>query len=123
MQQIDDRIDQILSVPPYCQSPDDKEAGLLEILKDELEYARQRHAGYENYIRQWPVDYRCARQLADLPYLPVGILKANPPLCFVGPDEIKRTLTSSATTSQLPSRVVLDAPTARRMTKGVMSIV
>jgi hypothetical protein len=41
----------------------------------------------------------------------------------VSPDEIKRTLTSSATTSQLPSRVVLDAPTARRMTKGIVTIV
>jgi hypothetical protein len=53
----------------------------------------------------------------------VGILKADPPLSFVGPGEIKRILTSSATTSQLPSRIVLDSPTARRMTKGVLVIV
>ena len=69
----------------------------------------------------WTIDP--LTQVADLPFLPVGILKANPPLSFVDRDEIKRTLTSSATTSQVPSRVVLDSPTARRMTKGIVIIV
>ena len=123
MEQLNDKIDRILSLAPYSQPPDEREAGLLELLKEELEYACQRHAGYKNYIQHWPVDYRSAGKVADLPFLPVGILKANPPLSFVSPDEVKRTLTSSATTSQLPSRVVLDAATSRRMTKGVVTIV
>ncbi len=123
MEPLNDKIDRILSIPPYSQSPDERDAGLLELLKEELEYACQRHVGYENYIQHWPVDYRTAGKVADLPFLPVGILKANPPLSFISPNEVKRTLTSSATTSQLPSRVVLDAPTSRRMTKGIVTIV
>jgi hypothetical protein len=123
MQQLDDKIDRLLSGPPYYQPPDEKQAGLLEILKEELDYACDRHAGYRNYIRHWTPDYRCAGQVADLPFLPVGNLKANPPLSLVDRDQIKRTLTSSATTSQSPSRVVLDSLTARRMTKGVVIIV
>jgi hypothetical protein len=123
VEQLNDKIEHLLSIPPYSQSPDEREAGLLDLLKEELEYACQRHTGYANYIRQWPVNFQSADRVADLPFLPVGILKANPPLCFVSPDEIKRTLTSSATTSQSPSRVVLDAATSRRMTKGVVSIV
>jgi hypothetical protein len=50
------------------------------------------------------------------------MLKANPPLALIGPDEVKRTLTSSATTGQVPSRIVLDAQTSKRMTKGVVAI-
>ena len=123
MEQLNDKIDRVLSIPPYSQSPDEREAGLLELLREELDYACRRHAGYENYIQHWPVEYRSASKVADLPFLPVGILKANPPLSFVSPDEVKRTLTSSATTSQLPSRVVLDTPTSRRMTKGIVTIV
>ncbi|HYA43673.1 MAG TPA: hypothetical protein VEF34_20405 [Syntrophobacteraceae bacterium] len=123
MYPFEDKIDRLLSMPPYGQPPEERQAGLLEILKEELDYACQRHAGYKNYIQHWPKDYRSAARVADFPFLPVGILKANPPLSFVGPAEIKRTLTSSATTSQLPSRVVLDSPTARRMTKGVVTIV
>jgi Acyl-protein synthetase, LuxE len=123
MQSFEEKIDRLLSLPPYDQPPEERQAGLLEILKEELDYACQRHAGYKNYIQNWPTDYRSAARVADLPFLPVGILKADPPLSFVDRDEIKRTLTSSATTSQTPSRVVLDSPTARRMTKGVVSIV
>jgi hypothetical protein len=123
LEPLSDKIDRFLSIPPYSQPPEEREAGLLELLKEEIECACQRHAGYQNYIRHWPIDYRSAGQVADLPFLPVGILKANPPLCFVSPSEVKRTLTSSATTSQLPSMVVLDSPTSRRMTKGIVTIV
>jgi Acyl-protein synthetase, LuxE len=123
MQPFEEKIDRLLAIPPYDQPPEERQAGLLEILKDELDYACQRHAGYKAYVQQWPVDYRAASRVADLPFLPVGMLKANPPLSFVEPSEVKRTLTSSATTSQMPSRVVVDSPTARRMTKGVVSII
>jgi hypothetical protein len=123
MQPFEDKIDRLLSMPPYALPPEERQACLLEVLKDELDYACQRHAGYKNYIQEWPRDYRSATRVADLPFLPVRILKANPPLSFVNHDEVKRTLTSSATTSQMPSRVVLDSPTARRMTKGIVSIV
>ena len=123
MQQFEERVESLLSIPPYSQPPEEKQAGLLAILKEELVYACQRHAGYKNYVEQWPLDYHVADRVADLPFLPVGLLKANPPLSLVDLGEVKRTLTSSATTSQLPSRVVLDSPTARRMTKGVVTIV
>lgn len=123
MEQLSEKIENTLAVPPYSVAPEERQAGLLELLKNELEYGSSRHPGYENYLRNWPVHYRSASRISDLPYLPVGILKVNPPLSFVSANEVKRTLTSSATTSQLPSRVVLDAPTARRMTKGVVSIV
>ena len=123
MQQLDDKIDRILSNAPYSQSPEEKQANLLDLLKDELDYAGQRHPGYDNYVRHWPVDFRSATQVSELPYMPVGLLKANPPLSFIASSEVKKTLTSSATTSQLPSRVVLDSSTSRRMTKGVVNIV
>jgi acyl-protein synthetase LuxE len=123
VQPFEDKVESLLSMPPYGQPPEEKQAGLLEILKDELDYSCQRHQGYKNYVQHWPSDYHSATQVSDLPFLPVGLLKANPPLSLVGIDEIKRTLTSSATTSQSPSRVVLDSPTARRMTKGVVTIV
>jgi phenylacetate-coenzyme A ligase PaaK-like adenylate-forming protein len=74
-------------------------------------------------VEHWPVDFHTADTLADLPYLPVGAFKSNPPLALVDANEVKRTLTSSATTGQVPSRVVLDAETAKRMTKGVTTII
>lgn len=123
MKQLEEKIERLLSMPPYDQPVEQRRADFLELLKEELDYASEKHAGYRNYVEHWPVDYRSATEIADLPYLPVGLLKADPPLSLVTGDEIKRTLTSSATTSQLPSRVVLDLPTARRMTKGIVTII
>ena len=120
--ELEERITPLLAGAPYRLEPERHEATLLSLLKDELAYACQRSPQFRNYAERWPVDYRAAARLADLPYLPVGVFKANPPLALVERSEITRTLTSSATTGQVPSRVVLDAATARRMTKGVMTI-
>jgi Acyl-protein synthetase, LuxE len=123
MQQLEEEIDKLLAIPPYSLSPDEKHSALLALFRGELEFGGQRHPGYRSYIEHWPTDYRSAGRIADLPYIPVGVLKANPPLSFIDASQVKKTLTSSATTSQMPSRVVLDAPTSRRMTKGVVTIV
>ena len=123
MQTLEDRIERLLSTPLYSGRPEERQADLLTILREELDNACERHPGYKNYVQQWPTDYRTAGKVADLPFLPVAMLKANPPLSLVGIDEITKTLTSSATTSQLPSRVVLDSKTARRTTKGIVAIV
>jgi hypothetical protein len=119
---VEPKIESLLALPPYSLPGEEKTARLLEVWRAELESVCQRHAGLRNYIQQWPVDFRTATRPADLPFLPVGMLKANPPLSLVEALEIKRTLTSSATTGQVPSRIVLDAQTARRMTKGVVAI-
>src|SRR3990172_12659869 len=122
MEALGERIDRFLASPPYRTPPEERSRALLETLKDELEFACERHSGLHNYVRGWPFDFRRVERIADLPYLPVAVLKAQPPLSLVDPSEIKRTLTSSSTTGQLPSRVALDSATARRMTKGVVAI-
>jgi len=123
MSALEARIDELLAIPPYALSPQDRELAFLALLKDELEYACSRNAGYRNYVRHWPVEPRAAPSVSDLPYLPVSLLKADPPFALVEPHEIKKTLTSSFTTGQTPSRIALDSPTARRMSKAVAAIV
>jgi len=123
MEGLVERIDFLLKDSPYSVPPAEKSSALLEVLKEQLDYSCGRNARLQNYVRQWPVDFRLSRSIVDLPYLPVGVLKADPPLSLVEACEIKRTLTSSSTTGQFPSRVVLDSPTAQRMTKGMAVII
>lgn len=122
MQSIDQRIDSLLTVPPYGLSPEAKGPRLLNLLRDEMDHAAARHAGFGNYIRRWPCVLEAAERVEQLPFLPVGIFKADPPLSLVSPEDVKRTLASSATTGQVPSKIVIDSPTSRRMTKGVVAI-
>jgi len=122
MSALEARIDELLAVPPYGLAPQDREPAFLALLKDELDYACSRNPRYENYVRHWPIESRAAQKVADLPYLPVSLLKAEPPFALVEPREIKKTLTSSSTTGQMPSRIALDSATARRMSKAVAAI-
>jgi phenylacetate-coenzyme A ligase PaaK-like adenylate-forming protein len=120
---IEQRIASLLAGEPYKVAADLRESTLIGLFKEELAYACEFSPAYRNYVERWPIDYRAANCVADLPFLPVGIFKTSPPLRLVEPGEITRTLASSATTGQVPSRVVLDAATAKRMTKGVMTII
>lgn len=117
------QLEHLLSGPVFARDPAERQAQLLAVLKAEMEYAIERHPPFQRYVSAWPIDYRGAQRIADLPYLPVGVFKADPPLALVAAEKVVRTLASSATTGQSPSRVVLDAETARRMAKGVTAII
>jgi hypothetical protein len=117
------QLEELLSGPVFTREPAERQSQLLAVLKAQLDYAIGRHPAFGRYVRAWPVAYREARRIADLPYLPVGVFKADPPLALVAAEKIVRTLASSATTGQSPSRVVLDAETARRMARGVTAII
>jgi hypothetical protein len=121
--QLAERVNALIAGEPYHLAPDQHESILLSVLKDELGYACERSPLFCNYVEHWPADYRAATCIADLPFVPVGLFKANPPFALVEPTEIIRSLASSATTGQVPSRVVLDAETSKRMTRGLTAIV
>ncbi|MGA3006707.1 MAG: acyl-protein synthetase [Opitutaceae bacterium] len=121
--EIEERIRPLLAGEPYRLEADLHDSALLALLQKELAFACERSGSFRHYVESWPMDYRTATCVADLPYLPVGVFKTQPPLALIERSEITRTLASSATTGQVPSRVVLDAATSKRMTKGVMTII
>jgi Acyl-protein synthetase, LuxE len=113
----------LLDIPPFSLDPAQRHNALLPLFKQEIEYACERNLQFRNYVQHWPVSLAAAQTISDLPYLPVAMFKANPPLSLVAANEVKRTLASSSTSGQVPSRIVLDAATARRMSKGVTTII
>jgi len=117
------QIDRLLAAATFSLEPDEQQAMLLALLREELAYAAEQNPRFGNYLDAWPIDYRTAGSIADLPYLPAAAFKADPPLMLAHPGSIIRTLASSATTGQTPSRVVLDADTSKRMVKGLTSII
>jgi hypothetical protein len=112
-------IDRFLTRPPYEPEHD---AELLALLRQQVLAVTEADAGYANYVRHWPVPPRHANCLADLPYLSVSVFKRQPPFALVPQEQIARVLTSSSTTGQEPSRIPLDGPTSRRMTKALAAI-
>src|SRR5207247_1510728 len=86
-------VEALLAASIYGLAPEQRCCTLLALLKQELAYACDRNSRLRNYVQHWPVDFRAATRIADLPYLPAGVFKANPPLSLVDAKEIKRTLT------------------------------
>jgi len=121
--ELEQRINALLAAEPYKLDAARHEATLLALLQDVLAVACEGSPQFRHFAERWPVPFHQARRVADLPFLPVGVFKADPPLALVERSTITRMLTSSATTGQVPSRVVLDAATAKRMTRGVMTII
>jgi hypothetical protein len=121
--EIEQGIDRLFSESPYSLDSERRQECLLSLFKSEIAYACEKNASYANYVENWPTDFRTAERIADLPYLPIGVFKSDPPLSLVSSEEVKRTLTSSATTGQVPSRIALDSATSRRMSKGALTIV
>lgn len=121
--EIENEVSSLLAAPCYGLAPEQRNSALLSLWRKEIAYACQQSPRFRNYVEQWPIDFRTTEQISELPYLPAAVFKANPPLALVEAENIKRTLTSSSTTGQIPSRVVIDAATARRMTRGVTTII
>ena len=80
MDELAQKIDRLLACPPYGLPTEERQSALLELLKEELEYACRKNSAYRNYVQHWPADIRSAGRIAELPYLPVGLLKRQPPL-------------------------------------------
>jgi hypothetical protein len=79
-----------------------------------LEYARMLDAeGFGDMVPGGP---------ADVPWLPVSLFKSIE-LRSVPSDKVFKVMTSSGTTGQVPSRIVLDVDTARLQTQALSSIV
>ncbi|WP_435627779.1 hypothetical protein [Candidatus Ferrigenium straubiae] len=122
MSTLDEKIDAILTGPPYGPGSAEAAARVFTLLREQVIHAASQSEVYANYVRHWPIKVEHAQSIEELPYIPVSVFKRNPPLALVPSDKIQRTLLSSATTGQEPSRIAIDAPTAKRMTKGVVAI-
>jgi hypothetical protein len=82
---------------------------------------RERCAPYRRVLDALGVPDAPAGRLEDVPALPVGLFKSHA-LRSVPEREVWKTLTSSGTTGQTPSRVYLDRETAQRQAAALARI-
>ena len=110
-------LDALLARPGPVLTAEDKDRALLAGLT-ELSAHHRAHCPEAARLAQvmgWP---EAPASLAEVPWLPVGLFKSHR-LMSVPEDAVFKTLTSSGTTGQAPSRVVLDRETARLQAKGL----
>lgn len=118
---------ELLALDPYGLPQPAKEQALLPELDALTRHHAQHCAPYERLLRglghqstghqsNSPVT-----ALEQIPFLPVGLFKTHR-LASVPPEQQYKTLTSSGTTGQQVSQIVLDAETARRQSAALSRI-
>jgi hypothetical protein len=113
-------LDEILALPPYSLGREEKEAELLPILNALTGRHAERCAPYGRILEVLRQG-RPATSLAEVPFLPVGLFKSHR-LASIPDEAVFKTLTSSGTTGQEPSRIFLDRVTAQRQTTALARI-
>jgi len=103
----------LLDLPPFGLRQEEKRRRLLPMLQALTSHHAERCTVYREVLNRVfaGADRLCLDRLEDLPFLPVSLFKSHA-LASVPDSEVVKVLTSSGTTGQQPSRVVVDAETA-----------
>jgi phenylacetate-coenzyme A ligase PaaK-like adenylate-forming protein len=118
---IEQQVDALIRGSQYTMLQAEKDAALTAILRDLCQEIARHCPPYERFLQRLgksPTDWR---SVSDVPPVPVSMFKRFF-LAAVQSDKIVRTLHSSSTTGQAPSRIVIDKTTAFRQARALASI-
>lgn len=111
----------MLERPQYSLRQAQKEELLLGDLNSLTNHHRENCPPYARLLKTFHLE-ALANSLEDVPYLPVGLFKSHT-LASIAAGQVFRTMTSSGTTGQQVSRVLLDRETAMRQTAALGKII
>lgn len=118
---MDDELERLLDLEQYSLGEHEKEAWLVPSLNRLTAHHAQRCPEYARILDAANQEPLQGARLEEVPYLPVSLFKWIK-LASVPDEEIFKVMTSSGTTSQVPSRIYLDIETARLQTRALSSI-
>ena len=114
-------VERLLATPQYSLRQADKSALLLEELRGLTESHLGRCRPYRQIVEGIGVG-GLPGTLHEIPFVPARLFKSLK-LQSVPDDEVLKVLTSSGTTSQAVSRIVLDRATSMLQTRALASII
>lgn len=114
------KLPDFLQLLPYSLSRQEKSAYLLPMLNQLTAGHYENCHAYKKIMDLFQKN-RLARNLEEVPYLPINLLKEME-LASVPPHEVFKILHSSGTTGGQPSTVILDRETAQLQTAALANI-
>lgn len=110
-----------LAPPLFGLGQREREERLHATLRDLTDHHIAASAGYARIVESMFPNWNAGETLAELPWIPVGLFKRRI-LQSVPDSEIFKRITSSGTSGQTPSQVVIDRTTAKRQTRALTAI-
>jgi len=115
-------IEEIIDIPPFSLIKREKEKLLTDKLVELTEFHQQNCQAYKKILDKLPYNSATIKSYYDIPFLPVRLFKEYN-LYSIPDTEIFKTMTSSGTTGQAVSKIVLDKRTAANQQKALVKIV
>jgi len=116
-----DVIESALEPPLFGMTQIERDSRLFEVLSALTRHHLSASVEYRRIVDAMFPDWQQATDIAGLPFLPVGLFKQRL-IKSIADADVFKTITSSGTTGQLPSRVQVDRRTANRQTKALTAI-
>ena len=110
--------DKLYDQTPYGVAEADKKALMIDGLNELASFHYQNCQPYRRVIDGLWQGKATATSLEDFPYLPVSLFKSNR-LVSVPDEDLRITLTSSGTTGQAVSQILVDAETSMRQQRAL----
>jgi hypothetical protein len=119
--QVENLIQDLISRPQYSIPQSEKEKLILQILKAQIADMAGKNRHLKSMYGKLKVNIPGIKKIKDVPFIPVRMFKKFD-LTTCSKSDITRTLKSSSTTGQNPSKISIDKITASRQTKALTSI-
>jgi hypothetical protein len=114
-------IEELYNYSPYSLNLEEKESALGKILFQLEEQHKNSCKEYALITKDWPFKNSNEISIENLPFIPVRLFKELE-LISVDKSDVKKTMTSSGTSGQIPSKIYLDSFTASNQTKVLSKI-
>ena len=115
------KLDRLLGAPQYALPQEEKQALLLDRLRELTLFHSERCEPYRRILGALGRDPGDVASLEEVPMLPVGLFKSHA-LRSIPDDQVFKVVTSSGTTGAEVSRVFLDAAATRLQTRVLAGI-
>ena len=115
------KISLLLELKPFKNNQEEKNEIFVDAMKEAIFHHIKNSVEFKKICKNQGFDFKENFQLEQIPYFPVSIFKKFN-LISIPENNIFKTIFSSATTSKIPSKIILDRITSERQTKALVSI-
>ena len=115
-------IDALFNINPYSLGKKEKSKLLSNYLAELTRHHYMKSVHYKAMVDAMSFDINSEVTYTELPFLPVRLFKLNH-LSSIANKDISKTMISSGTSGQQPSKIFLDKETSLRQTKVLAKIV
>lgn len=112
----------ILEIQPFSLDKNAKEKMMFENLYDLTKFHYENCENYKKILDVLNFSFNKAEKVVDIPFIPVRLFKEFT-MSSIPQEEIFKTMTSSGTSGQAVSKIVLDKETAANQQKTLVKIV